>query len=186
MLARALAGSDVPYAVKIHGSALEYTVKPYPRFMPWAREGLAGARGVLVGSFHTGDSLWTAMQDPGLTARTRLGPPGVDVHTFEPREPAAAQAGLEHLVARLRELAAEEEGQEGEGSAFALDHAAAARALAGLDVTRDRLVAFTGKLIVSKGVSCFSLPGRSCSSTSRRRGWSWSASAPTARGWSGS
>ena len=34
-------GTGVPYAVKIHGSALEYTVKPYPRFMPAAREGLA-------------------------------------------------------------------------------------------------------------------------------------------------
>ena len=31
ILARAL--DDVPYAVKIHGSALEYTVKPHPRFL---------------------------------------------------------------------------------------------------------------------------------------------------------
>src|SRR5215210_6017586 len=44
VLARALAGLDVPYAVKIHGSALEYTVKPHPRFLPYAREGLAPAR----------------------------------------------------------------------------------------------------------------------------------------------
>src|ERR1700730_17260483 len=44
ILARAL-GGDVPYAVKIHGSALEYTVKPHPeRFLGLAREGLAGAR----------------------------------------------------------------------------------------------------------------------------------------------
>ena len=41
ILARALAG-EVPYAVKIHGSALEYTVKPQPeRFLALAREGLA-------------------------------------------------------------------------------------------------------------------------------------------------
>ena len=64
ILARAL-GDDVPYAVKIHGSALEYTVKPHPeRFLPVAREGLAGARGVLVGSRHTAESLWAAMDDP--------------------------------------------------------------------------------------------------------------------------
>jgi len=38
-----------PYAVKIHGSALEYTVKRDPeRLLPFAKEGLAGARGVLV------------------------------------------------------------------------------------------------------------------------------------------
>src|SRR5690349_13572520 len=47
ILARAL--DDVPYAVKIHGSALEYVVKPYPEFRAYAAEGLAGARGVLVG-----------------------------------------------------------------------------------------------------------------------------------------
>ena len=41
--ARALGGS-VPYAVKVHGSALEYTVRPQPeRFLPYAREGLGGA-----------------------------------------------------------------------------------------------------------------------------------------------
>jgi glycosyltransferase involved in cell wall biosynthesis len=36
ILARALDG--VPYAIKIHGSALEYTVKPHPeRFLPFAK-----------------------------------------------------------------------------------------------------------------------------------------------------
>src|SRR5919198_3163486 len=39
ILARALDG--VPYAVKIHGSALEYVVKPHPRFRPYAADGLA-------------------------------------------------------------------------------------------------------------------------------------------------
>src|SRR3954464_6978260 len=39
ILVRALDGA-VPYAVKVHGSALEYTVKPQPeRFLPAAREG---------------------------------------------------------------------------------------------------------------------------------------------------
>ncbi len=58
ILARAL-GKQTPYAVKVHGSALEYTVKPEPeRFMGFAREGLAGAKTVLVGSLHTAESLW--------------------------------------------------------------------------------------------------------------------------------
>src|SRR5207248_5131037 len=83
ILARAL-GDRVPYAVKVHGSALEYTVKPHPRFLPYAREGIAPARGVLVGSRHTAASLWAALPDPGLPARTRLGPPGVHVHAFAP------------------------------------------------------------------------------------------------------
>src|SRR5215212_10396239 len=90
ILSRAL--SDVPYAVKIHGSALEYTVKPYPRFRPFAVEGLARAGGVLVGSRHTAESLWAEMDDASLPARTRLGPPGVDIARFAPRSPAQASA----------------------------------------------------------------------------------------------
>jgi glycosyltransferase involved in cell wall biosynthesis len=102
ILARAGIG---PFAAKIHGSALEYTVKPHPRFLPYAYEGMAAASGVLVGSGHTAESLWAALPDlPDLEDRTRLGPPGVDIEEFSP-------AGA-----------------------------------------RDPLVAFVGKLIVSKGV----------------------------------
>jgi glycosyltransferase involved in cell wall biosynthesis len=84
ILARALA-HRVPYAVKVHGSALEYTVKPEPeRFLPYAREGLEPAEAVLVGSTHTARSLWDALGDPAIEALTRLGPPGVDVELFKP------------------------------------------------------------------------------------------------------
>jgi glycosyltransferase involved in cell wall biosynthesis len=93
-----------PFAAKIHGSALEYTVKPHPRFLPYAREGMEAANGVLIGSAHTSESLWEALPEPALREKTRLGPPGVDVAEFRPR---------------------------GE---------------------REDLVAFVGKLIVSKGV----------------------------------
>jgi glycosyltransferase involved in cell wall biosynthesis len=145
ILARAL-GDAVPYAVKVHGSALEYVVKRDPeRFLPWAREGLAGARSVLVGSRHTAESLWTAMGDEALPARTRLGPPGVDVDEFRPRDDAAG--AVRALADRLNDAPA----QSGE-SAFARDGARAARALRGLDLEHDRHVCFIGKLIVSKGI----------------------------------
>jgi glycosyltransferase involved in cell wall biosynthesis len=149
ILARALADSGVPYAVTVHGSALEYTVKPHPeRFLPMAREGLAPARTVLVGSRHTAESLWAAMGDPELPDRTRLGPPGVDVREFVPRDRAQATAGLRALA---RRLAAAEGSPAGE-DAFARDLHGAAAALGELDPERDRLVAFVGKLILSKGV----------------------------------
>jgi glycosyltransferase involved in cell wall biosynthesis len=145
ILARAL-GDIAPYAVKVHGSALEYVVKRDPeRFLPWAREGLAAARTVLVGSRHTGESLWSAMDDEALPARTRLGPPGVDVDEFRPRDDASGD--LRALAERLAEAPAE----PGEG-AFARDGARAARALRSLDLVRDRHVCFIGKLIVSKGI----------------------------------
>jgi glycosyltransferase involved in cell wall biosynthesis len=101
ILARAL-GGDIPYAVKVHGSALEYTVKPDPeRFLGLAREGIAGARTVLVGSHHTAASLWEALGDADLKQRTRLGPPGVEVERFTPRTTADAAAGLRQLIAEL-------------------------------------------------------------------------------------
>jgi glycosyltransferase involved in cell wall biosynthesis len=152
ILASAL-GGRVPYAVKVHGSALEYTVKPDPaRFLPFAREGLAQAGGVLVGSHHTAASLWRALDDDALPGRTRLGPPGVDVERFAPREPAQAVAALAALATRLQAAAPEPRAVADTG-AFARDERASGEALARLDPAGgDRLVAFVGKLIVSKGV----------------------------------
>ncbi len=83
ILARAEIG---PFAAKVHGSALEYTVKPHPRFLPYAEEGMRAASTVLVGSRHTAESLWAALPDvAGLKEKTRLGPPGVDTEGFRPR-----------------------------------------------------------------------------------------------------
>jgi glycosyltransferase involved in cell wall biosynthesis len=159
ILARAL--TDVPYAVKVHGSALEYTVKPEPeRFLPFAREGLAAARTVLVGSQHTARSLWAALDDPQLPDRTRLGPPGVDVHRFRPTPAGevatALRAGTSSLASSLRAAAAKHApGAHGAG-AFVRDELAAAQALERLNTLAAaepiRPVAFVGKLIVSKGV----------------------------------
>ena len=139
ILARGL--DDVPYAVKIHGSALTYTVAPHPeRFLPYAVEGLGKARGVLVGSRHTAEGLWEAMDDPAVQEKTRLGPPGVDADAFIPREDAAE---------RLRGLAERLEGAKAAGWG---GEAGAADALRALDPEHDRIVSFVGKLIVSKGV----------------------------------
>jgi glycosyltransferase involved in cell wall biosynthesis len=142
VLARGLEGR-VPYAIKVHGSALEYTVRPHrERFLPYALEGLAGANGVLVGSRHTAESLWEVTGDPELPARTRLGPPGVDVHSFRPRRREEARAGLARLADRI--AAGEEAAWGGERGA--------ADALRRLEPGRDRIVSYVGKLIVSKGV----------------------------------
>jgi glycosyltransferase involved in cell wall biosynthesis len=150
ILARSLAPST-PYAVKVHGSALEYTVKREPeRFLPYAREGVARARTVLVGSKHTAASLWEALEDPDLERRTRLGPPGVDIERFAPREPAQAEVNLRGLVARLRGGAPAS--PEERSSAFARDDARVADALERILNGRGVLAAFVGKLIVSKGV----------------------------------
>jgi glycosyltransferase involved in cell wall biosynthesis len=97
ILARAGIG---PFAAKIHGSALEYTVKPHPRFLPYAEEGMRAASGVLVGSGHTAESLWAALPEiPELKEKTRLGPPGVDIDEFRPS--GSREAGLVAFVGKL-------------------------------------------------------------------------------------
>ncbi len=122
ILARAGIG---PFAAKIHGSALEYTVKPHSRFLPYAEEGMEAASGVLVGSGHTAKSLWAALPEVrGLVEKTRLGPPGVDIDEFSPLE--AGEGGPA-------------------GEVFVLGPPSPAS-------TRAALVVFIGKLIVSKGV----------------------------------
>jgi glycosyltransferase involved in cell wall biosynthesis len=143
ILARGLAGR-APYAVKVHGSALEYTVRPHQeRFLPYALEGIRGASGVLVGSRHTAESLWEVLSDePALSERTRLGPPGVDVKSFRPRSDNEAAIGLNQLADRL---------ETGETAAWG-GEAGAADTLRKFDPRRDRIVSYLGKLIVSKGV----------------------------------
>jgi len=142
IVARAL-GGQVPYAVKVHGSALEYTVRPgRDRFLPYAREGLEQAGGVLVGSRHTAESLWEVLDVDDLPGRTRLGPPGVDTKAFRPRPVEEAAEALESLAARLEGAEAASWGGDA-GAAAALHH---------LDPREDRIVSYVGKLIVSKGV----------------------------------
>ena len=133
VLARAEVGD---FAAKIHGSALEYTVKPDPRFLPYAEEGMRAASGVLVGSRHTAESLWAALPNvPGLREKTRLGPPGVDTKLFRPAAPPAGGA--------VGGTAPEEALATGRGGG-----SPAATGPAG----RGARVVFVGKLIVSKGV----------------------------------
>ena len=141
ILARAIGGS-VPYAVKVHGSALEYVVRRNrERFLPYAREGLEQAGGVLVGSRHTAESLWEVMDDPGLPERTRLGPPGVDAQDFVPRPPAEAREHVRALAGRIEHTSGGWGGEAG-----------AAEALRRIDPEHERTVGYVGKLIVSKGV----------------------------------
>jgi Glycosyl transferase 4-like domain len=87
ILARALP-SRVPYAVRVHRSALEETVRPHVwRFGGYARQGLATADVVLVGSGQVAEELWEVIRQPDLPARTRLLPPGAEFAAHRVRPP---------------------------------------------------------------------------------------------------
>jgi glycosyltransferase involved in cell wall biosynthesis len=144
-----LARAGLRYAIKVHGSDLSYVVRIQPeRFVPYAREGTDAAAGILAGSSHTAEVLYETVPDPGLPGRTRLGPPGVDVHRFRPREPAEALRDLESLAGRLdSEAPRATESQD----SFGRDGAAIAAALRTW-AEGDPRVLYVGKFLVSKGV----------------------------------
>ena len=138
-----LARAGVPFAAKIHGSALSYTVRPHlGRFGPFAREGVDAARTVLVGSHHTAGRLWETLFDESLPARTRLGPPGVDTEAFAPLPESEATSRLRELGAAVRAAGGGAFGREVDDAGDAIDWLAEARG---------PRVSFVGKLIVSKG-----------------------------------
>ena len=75
------AASGARFAVKAHGSELEYAMRGNAELSDWGRESLAGAEAVFVGSEHIRDVLEDVV---GHVDRVHVVPPGVDVDEFVP------------------------------------------------------------------------------------------------------
>jgi glycosyltransferase involved in cell wall biosynthesis len=85
------AASGARFAVKAHGSELEYSLRGNAELAAWGREALAGAGAIFVGSGHIRDVLEEVV---GHVERVHEVPPGVDVEEWRPRPREEAQAGL--------------------------------------------------------------------------------------------
>jgi glycosyltransferase involved in cell wall biosynthesis len=84
------AAVGMPFTVKAHGSELEFSMRGNDELIEWARETLAAAQEVVVGSDH----IRTVLSDVvGWSERVRVVPPGVDIERFrpEPRDVALAR-----------------------------------------------------------------------------------------------
>ena len=133
--------SGLPFAVKAHGSELEYAMRGNADLSAWGRESLRAAKAVFVGSEHIRHVLEEVV---GHIDRVHEVPPGVDVEAFrpEPREQA-----LRELVAEARRdppnPGNRSERLPDEGNAEHL-----AEFLAGVEPT----VLYFGKLLRNKGV----------------------------------
>jgi glycosyltransferase involved in cell wall biosynthesis len=160
------------YVAKIHGSDLEYAIRPQPRYRTLAREGLEAALAVVGPS---GEVLRRCAElVPQTTANIRVVPPGVNVATFRPRPRAEA---LREVADRL-----EQDEATGNGRPSALDaeveRALDARDAQAIDALFERydedvpeleaaarirrladrdgpIVGYLGKLIPQKGVELF-------------------------------
>jgi glycosyltransferase involved in cell wall biosynthesis len=135
------AATGAPYAVKAHGSELEYSLRGNAELAAWGRETLAGARAVYVGSAHIRAVLEEVV---GAVERVHEVPPGVDVHEWRPQPRQQALAGLLEEARRDPPNPGNaEERLPDEGNADRLD------AFLGGD---EPTVVYFGKLLRNKGV----------------------------------
>ncbi len=75
------AASGARFAVKVHGSELEYAIRRSPELAEWGRQTLTRAEAVFVGSGHIREVLEDVV---GHVDRVYEVPPGVDVNDFAP------------------------------------------------------------------------------------------------------
>ena len=157
------------YVARIHGSDLEYAIRPQRRYRDLASEGLLAAHAVLGPTREVLDRC--AELVPGVARIGRIVPPGVDVEAFHPLSRADA---LSDVADRLD---ADPDTVRGRPSSADREvaHAVATRDLAALDVLLDTydhdapdphaaarlrtligahepIVGYLGKLIPQKGV----------------------------------
>jgi glycosyltransferase involved in cell wall biosynthesis len=85
------AASGFPFAVKAHGSELEYSMRGNEELAEWGREALTAARAVFVGSEHIREVLEDVV---GHVDHVHEVPPGVDVDEFRPAPRDEALARL--------------------------------------------------------------------------------------------
>jgi glycosyltransferase involved in cell wall biosynthesis len=85
------AATGAPFAVKAHGSELEYSIRGNPELTSWARDSLSAARAVFVGSSHIREVLEDVL---GHVDRVYEVPPGVDIQEFRPERRAGALEAL--------------------------------------------------------------------------------------------
>ena len=135
------AATGARYAVKAHGSELEYSMRGRPELGTWGREALAGAAAIFVGSAHIREVLEEVC---GHVDRVYEVPPGVDVEEWRPRPRGDALAAL---LAEARH----DPPNPASANERLPDEGNAERLAAFLDGERPTIVYF-GKLLLNKGV----------------------------------
>jgi glycosyltransferase involved in cell wall biosynthesis len=135
------AASGARYAVKAHGSELEYSMRGNDALAAWGRESLERAEAVFVGSGH----IRAVLEDVvGHVDRVHEVPPGVDIDEFVPE---ARGEALERLLAEARQ----DPPNPGNASKRLPDEGNAER-LAEFLAADEPTVVYFGKLLYNKGV----------------------------------
>ena len=133
--------SGAPYAVKAHGSELEYSMRGRPALEAWGREVLEAATATFVGSAHIREVVEEVC---GHVDRVHEVPPGVDIEEWRPQPRDAALAAL---VAEARR----DPPNPGNANERLPDEGNAER-LAAFLAGDEPTVVYFGKLLRNKGV----------------------------------
>jgi glycosyltransferase involved in cell wall biosynthesis len=129
------------YAVKVHGSELEYAMRGNEELATWGRKALERAEAVFVGSGHIREVLEEVV---GHVDRVHEVPPGVDVEEFTPRP-------RDQALAALLEEARRDRPNPGNANERLPDEGNAER-LADFLAADEPTVVYFGKLLYNKGV----------------------------------
>jgi glycosyltransferase involved in cell wall biosynthesis len=135
------AAVGAPYAVKAHGSELEYSMRGNDGLAAWGRSSLAEARVTFVGSAHIRAVLEEVV---GHVDRVHEVPPGVDIEEFAPER-------REEALARLLEEADRDPPNPGNAQERLPDEGNAER-LRDWFASEEPTVLYFGKLLYNKGV----------------------------------
>ena len=133
--------TGIPFAVKAHGSELEYSMRGNEELAAWGRKCLTPAEAVFVGSTHIRNVLEEVV---GHVDRVHEVPPGVDVDEFRPNSREAA-------LAQLLEEARADPVNPSNANERQPDDGNAARLAEFFETDRPTVVYF-GKLLHNKGV----------------------------------
>jgi glycosyltransferase involved in cell wall biosynthesis len=133
--------AGAPFAVKAHGSELEYSMRGNEELSAWGREALEQARATFVGSAHIRRVLEEVV---GHVERVHEVPPGVDVEEFRP-EP------YDKALAALLEEARRDPPNPGNAEERLPDEGNAERLAAWFE-SDEPTVLYFGKLLYNKGV----------------------------------
>ena len=134
--------SGMPFAVKAHGSELEYSMRGNEELAEWGRECLAPAEAVFVGSAHIRNVLEEVV---GHVERVHEVPPGVDVEEFRP------SLSRDESLARLLKEAQGDAANPANSNERQPDEGNAAR-FAEFFAMDEPTVVYFGKLLHNKGV----------------------------------
>lgn len=146
---RVSARTGVPFVVMPHGSALEYAVRPDPRFHALATGAFTAARRVIVTGSEIRERTARILSEvPALDTKFRELPLGVNTAEFEP---IPREHRREKIGRLLHALAGVERAPAGAHD-LKLPDADLEDKLSGIDWEHDAVLLYVGRLISAKGV----------------------------------